>query len=237
MPFVIRKLNDAQSLGSEIRELRKATGFTLSEMEGRTKIRRPFLEAFETDRHGDLPDALYARNYLRIYLSSLGVQDPEYYVKRWDEARGTCDFIDASRLPRQRVRTASMLVASRFVKVAIVGAVLVAVSLYVGNEVVAITSAPQLVIIGPADGVATTNAAIIVSGETDPGTSVRINDDPVLLNTDGTFKAQIPLERGLNVIKIEGAKRYSRVTTEYRRVMLETDRDTAVLPSGLAQIP
>ncbi|NBS41375.1 hypothetical protein EBS80_01830, partial [bacterium] len=65
MPFVIRKLNDAKTLGEELRALRKATGLTLSEMEERTKVRKVFIDAFECDRNDDLPETLYARNYLR----------------------------------------------------------------------------------------------------------------------------------------------------------------------------
>lgn len=237
MPFVIRKLNDARTLGGEIRELRRATGFTLSEMEERTKIRRGFIEAFENDRCDDLPDPLYARNYLRTYLRGLGVTDPEYYVKRWEEGRGTCDFVDASRLPRQRVRAGSMVVTSRFLKVAGIVAILLAVSLYVGNEVRAITSAPPLMVVGPEDGLATTDAMVTVRGETKPGTAIKVNGEPVLLNADGTFETAISLERGLNVIKVEGAKRYSRISTEYRRVVLEAEKNTAVLIDDLRVVP
>lgn len=237
MPFIIRKLNDARTLGGEIRELRHATGFTLSEMEERTKVRRVFLEAFENDRCADLPDSLYARNYLRVYLRALGVKDPEYYVQRWEEARGTCDFMNASRLPRQRVRAVSLLVTSRFLKIGGVCAILLAVSLYVGNEVRAITSAPPLTVVGPEDGLATTNATVTVRGETNSGTNIRVNGEPVLINSDGTFETELSLERGLNVIKVEGAKRYSRVATEYRRVVLEAEKNTAVLQDELYIVP
>ena len=237
MPFVIRKLNDAQTLGGELRELRRATGLTLSEMEARTKIRKAFIEAFESDRVCDLPESLYARNYLRIYLRGLGVANPTYFIQRWEEARGTCDFVDASRLPRQRVRPVALLVTSRLMKVAGVVAVLLAVSLYVGNEVRTITSAPPLVVMGPEDGLATTTATITVRGETKPGTAIKVNGESVLLNSDGTFETAISLERGLNVIKVEGAKRYSRVSTEYRRVVLEAEKNTALLPSGFNYLP
>lgn len=237
MGFVIRKLNNAKTLGEEIRELRKATGWTLGEMETRTKVRRSFLDAFENDRFCDLPDTLYARNYLRSYLRGLGVADPSYYLTRWEEARGTCDFVDASRLPRQRVRGMALLVSSRFLKVAGVAAVLLAVTAYIGTEVRDIVSPPSLVLVDPLDGMATTDATVTVAGQTDPGANVKVNGERVLLNSDGSFIADIALERGLNVIVVEGAKRYSRSATEYRRVVLEESRDTAVVSSGLSQVP
>jgi hypothetical protein len=233
MPFVIRKLNSARTLGEEIRELRRATGFTLSEMEARTKVRRCFLEAFEAGRFCDLPDTLYARNYLKTYLKTLGLDDINYYLKRWEEERGTCDFVDASRLPRQRVRAIAFLVASRFVKIAGVAAVIIAVSSYIGSEVRSVMAAPELTVYGPLDGVATQDASVVVSGATEPGTDVTVNGQEVLLNSDGTFEMEVALERGINVITVEGAKRYSQTSTEYRRVVLEATKTTAAADQEL----
>ena len=237
MPFLIRKLNTAHTLGEEIRELRRATGLTLSELEERTKVRKPFLDAFERDDYSGLPETLYARNYLRIYLRALGTSDVDYFMKRWEEARGTCDFQGAAAMPRQRVRRGAFIVASRFVKVAGIAAILIAISAYIGNEVRAITSAPPLLVYGPEDGAATRNATVTVRGETDPGTNLKVNGQKVLLNSNGSFETDVSLERGVNVIKVEGAKRYSRSATTYRRVVLEADKSTAMGPGGLERVP
>ncbi len=210
---------------------------TLSELEERTKIRKGFLDAFERDDFSRLPETLYARNYLRIYLRALGTTEIDYFMKRWEEARGTCDFQGASAMPRQRVRRGAFVVASRFVKVAGVAAILVAVTAYIGTEVRAITSAPPLLVYGPEDGAATRNAMVTVRGETDPGTTLKVNGQKVLLNSDGTFETDVSLERGVNVIKVEGAKRYSQSATTYRRVVLEADKSTAMGPGGLERVP
>ncbi|NBS41367.1 hypothetical protein EBS80_01790, partial [bacterium] len=108
---------------------------------------------------------------------------------------------------------------------------------YIGYEVRSITSAPPLVVMGPSDGLATGDATVAVNGSTDPGTSVLVNGEKVLLNTDGSFATNVSLERGLNVIKIEGTKRYSRTNVEYRRVVLEAEKNTAFVPTGLNQFP
>ncbi len=237
MSFTIRKLNSSKTLGEEIHELRRATGLTLSEMEAKTKVRRVFLNAFETNSYEKLPETLYAKNYLRNYLRGLGVPEADYYLKRWEEQRGTCDFVDAARLPRQRIRARAFLVMSRFVKIAGVAAVLLAITSYIGHEVRAITSAPDLVVYGPLDGEATTDATIVVTGQTDPDTQIKINGEYVLSNSDGTFESSVLLERGLNLIKIEGAKRYSRSSTEYRRVVLEEAKNTALSDTDPLLIP
>ena len=45
----------------------------------------------------------------------------------------------------------------------------------------------------------------------------------MLLSSDGTFATNVMLERGLNVITVEGAKRYSNTASVYRRVVLDQD--------------
>ncbi|MBI4713676.1 hypothetical protein HY771_00605 [Candidatus Uhrbacteria bacterium] len=46
----------------------------------------------------------------------------------------------------------------------------------------------------------------------------------------GAFEFEIALERGLNVIKIEGMKRYSKPAIEYRRVLLNQDKTITLAP-------
>ena len=59
----------------------------------------------------------------------------------------------------------------------------------------------------------------------------------VLPAKDGSFDTEVILERGLNVITIEGSKRYSRTTTVHRRVILEKDQNKRIsgLSTGVAR--
>lgn len=230
MPFIIRKLNDAQTFGEKLKALRLAAPLTLSECAARTKIRKAFLEAFETGRFDLLPEPLYAKNYLRTYVQSLG-GDPEYFLTRFEEERGTCDFVAGSQKPVQRVRKGAFLVASRVLQGALVVTVLTAVTGYIGYQLKSITSPPSITITGPVDGIATDDALVTVTGNTEPGVTLHINGSTILINQDGSFEAEVPLERGLNLITVEGSRRYSRPSTEIRRVVLEADKTTAELPT------
>ena len=50
---------------------------------------------------------------------------------------------------------------------------------------------------------------------------IKVNGETVLPSKDGTFEATIMLERGLNIIAVEGKKRYSRPATIYRMVVFD----------------
>ena len=220
MPFVIRKLNDAETLGQKLKALRLSSHKTLGEMAESCKIRRIHLEAFETDRYDQLPEPLYARNFLRIYVQMLN-GDVTYFLERFDAERATCDFTDAARLPVQRTRAMEFIVASRFFKYGAFAFLAVAVVAYLGFQLVAITAPPELVILEPTDGLRTEDAVVHVKGQVKNEASIKVNGVNVLLGPDGTFETEVALERGLNVITVEGAKRYSRTAKEMRRVLFE----------------
>jgi hypothetical protein len=138
----------------------------------------------------------------------------------FEQERGTCDFIKQARLPRERARSLRFLVASRFVKIGLFCFVALSVVFYFGIQIRTIVMPPKLSIFEPTDGITTEDATISVSGQAEDGANVKINGTEVLMTKNGTFEFEIALERGLNVIKIEGMKRYSRSAVEYRRVML-----------------
>jgi transcriptional regulator with XRE-family HTH domain len=229
MAFVIRQFDYSQSLGKKLKAIRAAAGWTLSEMVIKTKVRKSFLQAFEAGDFARLPDPVYARNYLKIYVRALG-GDVHYFLQQFEMECGTCDFTKNARLPRRRARALQFLVASRFVKVCTLGLIGLAIVAYLGLQIRAIVSPPELLVFSPADGVKTQKALITVAGQAQEGAQVRVNGVDVLLSRDGTFEIDVALERGLNVIAIESQKRYSKSATEYRRVVLGEHQEISFLP-------
>ncbi|MBI4591944.1 helix-turn-helix domain-containing protein [Candidatus Uhrbacteria bacterium] len=229
MAFVIRKFDYSESLGKKLKSIRAAAGLTLSELSAATKIRKRFLQAFETGDYAKLPDPIYARNFLKIYVRALG-GDIEYFLTQFETECGTCDFTKNSRLPRARARAFQFLVASRFVQVFTLSLVGLAIVGYLGVQVRAIISPPELVVFEPNDGTKTDEALISVTGQAQEGSRVQVNGVDVLLSKDGSFEADVALERGLNVIAIESTKRYSKPATEYRRVVLGEDKTVSYAP-------
>ncbi|MFH1405546.1 MAG: helix-turn-helix domain-containing protein [Patescibacteria group bacterium] len=225
MSFAIRKFDKSKPLGETLRELRRAGNVTLSELEKKTKIRRCYLEALENDNYVFLPEPLYTRKYLKTYIQALGGNE-KYFLERFEDECGTCDFVINARLPRQRTKAIQFLVASKFMKFAGIIIVALLVSSYIGWQVFKIISPPEIIISFPENGYSTKEALITIQGYVKKGISVVINEEEVLLTQSGDFKHEIALERGTNIIAIEAKKRYSRPKIEYKRVVLEHEKNT-----------
>ena len=64
---------ELQAIGQMLREAREAKGFSLAEVEARTKISVPVLSALEAGDASRLPHPVYAKGFLRSYAALLGL--------------------------------------------------------------------------------------------------------------------------------------------------------------------
>lgn len=220
MAFTVRPLNKDDTLGTLLHRMRRNLNFTLDEMAQKTKIQRKHLEALEKDAFDLLPEPLYARQLVKTYVKALG-GNIGYCLARYEEACGRCDLVEPMRTPRQRARAVQFLAAHRILKVALLALLALSVLGYLGYELRLVFEPPELLVFEPADGFSTDDAVIAVSGRTEPETEIFVNGLKVLPTQDGSFETEVTLERGVNVITVEGKTRHSRTATVYRRVILE----------------
>ncbi|MBU0646393.1 hypothetical protein KJ611_02880 [Patescibacteria group bacterium] len=106
-------------------------------------------------------------------------------------------------------------------KMALLLILALAVVAYLGSQLRTITAPPQLTVFEPTDGYVTSEATLPVRGQVEKDAAVKVDEVEVILNKDNTFETEVILQRGVNIITITGAKRYSREATIYRRVILE----------------
>jgi len=222
MPFFVRNLNKEESLGEKIRALRKHKNWTLNEMTAFTKIQRKYLEAFETDQYKNLPEPIYAKNFLRKYILALG-GDPNYFVARFEELVKKCDLVSPHRLPVQRARASAFFSAHRLWKFLVGLFFVAALVVYLGWQVSSLLKPPEIIIFEPADGIEVNNATIKVRGQTEKESEIFVNNNKVVPDMAGNFSTEVTLERGYNVITVEAKTRHSKMATVYRKVVLRQE--------------
>lgn len=78
-----------EGVGHSLKVVRERRGLALTDVSARLRIRRPYLEAIEEGRFGELPGAVYVSGFLRQYAEFLGL-DPDHVLKSYQaEADGT----------------------------------------------------------------------------------------------------------------------------------------------------
>ena len=84
-------------IGQHLAEQRRRLHLSLDECESATRIRAKHLIALEEDRPEDLPDAAYARLFLRGYATFLGL-DADALLMEFDERHGADPLREQHRL-------------------------------------------------------------------------------------------------------------------------------------------
>jgi transcriptional regulator with XRE-family HTH domain len=233
MSFFVRNLKQEESFGDKLRALRRHQNRTLREMSEVTKIQKKYLEAFELGKCENLPEPIYAKNFLKKYVAALG-GDPEYFVALFEEKIKKCDLVSPHRLPAQRTRASAFFSAHRLWKF-LLGSVFVAtLAIYLGWQVTRLLAPPEIVILEPADGIEVQSASLVVKGSVNRESEIFVNNTRVVPDIDGNFSTKITLERGLNIITVEANTKHSKMSTAYRRVVLNQN---PVNQPGLSTTP
>lgn len=116
--------NGYDGVGHSLKVVRERRGLALADVSARLRIRRPYLEAIEAGRFGELPGAVYVSGFLRQYAEFLGL-DPDQILKTYQsEADGQVQRVVLNfPLPRPEERTPRLWL--------VVGALVVAGIVYV----------------------------------------------------------------------------------------------------------
>jgi hypothetical protein len=99
----------------------------------------------------------------------------------------------------------------------------------VARQITVVTTPPEVVIATPLDDEWTNQALTTVSGQVPPGTTLKVNDQPVALDGGGNFQYELLLEEGDNLIQVAATDDVGNVTSHERVVHLKTRPPALVL--------
>ena len=207
-----------KSIGEILREEREYHALTLSEVAAKTRIRLEYLEALELNSFEALPAAAFVKGYIKAYARLFGFDEqPVLALLRRDykeSAKGTL-------VPREFIKPVlnkRLLWTPMSWTMLLSAAVFAVLMLYVGFQWYSLNRPPTLTVAQPAEEAAV-SAQIEVSGQTEQDASVRVNAQPVALQTDGSFKTTVFIPReGVSTITIEAVDRRGKINTIQRTV-------------------
>ncbi len=225
--FFVRTVNDSeQSFSTRLKQKREALFISKKSAALELKVLEKFITATEENVVELLPANIYTINLLKRYSIYLK-EDPELILQLFKKARGISLVNESPMVINRRPK---ILIRARFFHY-MAGAVFgLAVLGYLFYKTVVITSPPFIVVYEPADNNIVATPVIMVRGKTDPLVNVKINGQSVSLEADGQFNQELVLGTGVNVIKISGAKRYSRERVIMRQITVSSGKSVSFQP-------
>jgi cytoskeletal protein RodZ len=176
------------TLGKYIKKERSAKKYSLEKLADETKIRKEFLQAIESDNWDKLPDYSVVRGFIRNISSTLGVgEDLLLALLRRD-------FPSQKSDPNPKPDVVEKFVWSpklTFSTLTILGSLLLII--YLTFQYMNFIKPPKLVVDLPQEKQVVEGRFVTVSGTTDIGSTVKVNNQPVLIEKDGTFKVELEI--------------------------------------------
>lgn len=207
-----------KTIGEILREEREYHHLSIADLAKRTRIRAEYLEALENNEFELLPAATFVKGYIKTYGTVFGFDyQPLLGLLRRDfkeSAKGQLvprEFIKPVLKKRQMWTpiTTTMIVAA---------AVFLTLFTYVGIQWYNLNRPPSLTLTQPTDNQEVA-AQVIVTGTTTPEAVVIVNNQPVALQPNGSFRTEIFLPReGINSVTVEAKDRRGKSSLIQRTV-------------------
>lgn len=226
--FTRSELGIYTTVSEQLKKARTVLGLTIADCAAHLAIQEKYLQAIEESRYEDLPGELYARSWIKKYASFLKVPAEQSMISYEKELQVRSKL--SERKPHsQKPRVTNVWEIITLRRLAMVAAALIFLG-YSGYLSYKTVRPPHVALNVPTSGFRTHENSIMLTGKTEEGTAVRINQQPITLDARHRFTQEITLTNGLNTITLEARKKHSLPFTA-SVVMVKTPPPTILTAS------
>lgn len=212
---------DDKGVGEMLRASREALGLTPKEVEKETRVASKYIIALEEHAFSKLPETIYAKNFVRA-LSRFYKLDQDIMVdalmREMIAVTGTETSNDSLI---ERLQAKNFVATPTVFKIGILGIAFLALVSYFAFSVHSILRAPTLIVHSPRDSQVFGIHRIVLEGTTDPEVELTVNQEAILIESDGTFKEILNLPEGVSILRVAAKKRHSKAREIYIKVMID----------------
>jgi len=208
-----------KTIGIFIKEARIKKRFSQEKIAEETKIKKEFVASIEKENWEALPE----------YPVVIGfVKQISKYLKL--DERQAVAFLRRDYPPRVLPVNPKPDVAKKFVwspkLTFIIGIALIAIAVlgYLAFQYSNFISPPKLIVYEPKEEQVIKQNKLIVSGKTDQDVTMKINNQPILVEEDGSYKAEIEIFEGTEEIIVKAISRSGKETVIRRKIYPELEQ-------------
>lgn len=205
-----------KTIGVVLREARINRGFSRKELEDLTKIKKGFIDKIEREQWELLPEFPVVLGFVKSMASFLEL-----------DAVQTTAILRRDYPPKKIPLNPKPDVGKQFTWTPkltfLTGSILVILTIlaYLGFQYLKFTSPPFLSVVEPREGQSVKTRSLEVWGKTDPGATIRVNNQPVLVSTTGEFKTEIEVSKETETVEVKAVSRAKKETTVVRKIQVE----------------
>jgi cytoskeletal protein RodZ len=222
MIFEVKKIS-LETLSEYLAEVRMQLRLSETDVADQTGIQPKFLEMLEQNHFHLLPADVYVFGFLR-QLASLYLVDADTLIEQYKKECGIQKQLRERPLFKssKTKKILGRLVVTPKILSLTAGVLFVVATLgYIVWQVGSINKTPALEIISPQDRQIISDSVITVSGRTDVGDSLNINNKSVFVDAEGAFTTQIGIDNGPQQLVFTASNKFNKTAVKSLTVIGE----------------
>lgn len=202
------------TIGKLLKEKRVEKKYSLKQLERETRIKKEFIVAIEKQMWDFLPEFPVVQGFVKNIAVSLGINEKKVSaLLRRDYPPKALNINPKPDLVSKFIWTPKFT----FVALALV-VTLIALG-YLGFQYTNFIRSPELIIYEPKEEQEISERFLKVSGRTDPEATIRVNNQPVLIEETGEFTTEIEVSGDTTEVVFEARSRSGKVTVIRRGII------------------
>jgi cytoskeletal protein RodZ len=205
-----------KTIGKFLKDARVKKKYSKARVAKATKIKVSFIETIEKENWEALPEFPVVLGFVKSIAGVLKVDENQ-----------AAALLRRDYPPRVLPINPKPDVSSKFTWsprltfLAGLGLILVVIFGYLTIQYFHFVSPPKLTVESPKEGQVINKREVSVFGKVDPEATLKINNQPVLVEEDGVFKAEIEIYEGTEEIIVKAVSRSGKETVVRRKIKPE----------------
>jgi hypothetical protein len=166
----------------------------------------------EQGAYDKLPADVYVKGFLKAFAEYLNADEKDLIrsFKKEKSIQKSIKGDNSKKNDYKKISLSNFSVNPRIISIVLITILFIGMSLYLYNKLDSFVSTPELVVLNPDENSVVYKSQILVSGRTDEGNEVFINNQPVLVDENGSFKENLILRSGINMITVRSVNRFDK---------------------------
>ena len=235
--FKTKKVKTTVTVGECLKRKREELGISIKDLGDKLRIKTDYLEDLEKNNYEKLPPDVYVKGFIKSYSELIGFNS-EKMVELFKKEKEIEDKVESRNRKEKKSEKKFAIkkyitITPKIVTIFLSLLILSIIGYYFWHQLSSFNSKPYLFVSSPIVDEVTNNSEIVISGETEIGIILKINEEDVFVDENGYFKENIMLQPGRNVIIVKAVNRFDKAVEETRNIIYEKKLKPMPIDNGM----
>lgn len=204
------------SVGEYLKRERKIKRLSLDDLSKKTKIKRFYLECIERELWGKLPEFPVVLGFVKSISTHLSINRKQAVALLRRDYPPQKLLINPKPDVSDKVKWNPKLAFS----VGVFGVIILVIS-YLVFQYFSFNAPPELILERPIEGEKVLVSPLIIEGKTDPDAILKANNQPILVDEDGSFLGEIEVFQGTQEVVVVARSRAGKEKMVSREIHVD----------------